>query len=89
MSVLTHAEYVKREMDYWADVTPIGFIFTFGSVMGFVVGAVIVYQILFADVSDHLAEYATLKAIGHGDWFLATVVLSQDMNGLMAALDTT
>jgi putative ABC transport system permease protein len=77
VSVLSHGEYVKREVDYWAEVTPIGFIFTFGSIMGFVVGAVIVYQILFADVSDHLAEYATLKAIGHGDGFLATVVLSQ------------
>ena len=45
--------------------TPIGFVFTFGVVMGLVVGAIIVYQILFADVSDHLAEYATLKAMGY------------------------
>ena len=32
--------------------------FAFGAIMGFVVGAIIVYQILFADVSEHLAEYA-------------------------------
>ena len=29
--------------------------------------AIIVYQILFADVSDHLAEYATLKAMGYSN----------------------
>lgn len=75
--VLTRDEYIKREVAFWAEVTPIGFIFAFGSIMGFVVGGVIVYQILFAGVSDHLAEYATLKAIGHGSAYLALVVLSQ------------
>jgi putative ABC transport system permease protein len=33
--------------------------------MGFVVGCVIVYQILHSDVSDHLPEYATLMAMGY------------------------
>ena len=33
--------------------------------MGFVVGCVIVYQILYSDVSDHLPEYATLMAMGY------------------------
>ena len=33
--------------------------------MGFVVGCVIVYQILHSDVSDHLSEYATLMAMGY------------------------
>ena len=33
--------------------------------MGLIVGCVIVYQILFADVSEHRAEYATLKAMGY------------------------
>ena len=33
--------------------------------MGFVVGCVIVYQILHGDVSDHLPEYATLMAMGY------------------------
>ena len=43
----------------------IGFIFTLGAAMGFVVGSVIVYQILYSDVSDHLPEYATLMAMGY------------------------
>ena len=32
--------------------------------MGFVVGCVIVYQVLYSDVTDHLPEYATLMAMG-------------------------
>jgi len=53
------------EKNYWATSTAIGFIFTLGSAMGFVVGCVIVYQILHGDVSDHLPEYATLMAMGY------------------------
>jgi putative ABC transport system permease protein len=53
------------EMNYWRGSTSIGFIFTLGAAMGFVVGCVIVYQILYSDVSDHLPEYATLMAMGY------------------------
>jgi putative ABC transport system permease protein len=52
--------------------------------MGFVVGSVIVYQILFADVSDHLPEFATLKAMGFTDGYLRRVVLSESV--ILAAL---
>ena len=45
--------------------------------MGFVVGAIIVYQILFADVSEHLNEYATLRAIGYNNRFVVGIVLQQ------------
>jgi putative ABC transport system permease protein len=77
VQVLTKPEYIDREIRYWAGSTPIGFVFAFGSVMGFIVGSVIVYQILFADVADHLPEYATLKAIGFTNRYLKGVVLSQ------------
>jgi putative ABC transport system permease protein len=68
---------VAREKAYWNGATPIGYIFAFGAVMGFVVGAIIVYQILFADVTEHLAEYATLRAIGYPNRFVAGIVLQQ------------
>ena len=45
--------------------------------MGLVVGGIIVYQILFADISDHLAEYATLKAMGYTNRYLAALVLME------------
>lgn len=73
--VLTHAELVANERAYWEDSTPIGFIFVFGSVMGLVVGMVIVYQILFADIAGHLSEYATMKAMGYSNGYLARVVV--------------
>ncbi len=75
--VLTKREFVEREQLYWETSTPIGYVFRFGVVMGLVVGAIIVYQILFADVSDHLAEYATLKAMGYPNSYLFSIVLSE------------
>jgi putative ABC transport system permease protein len=75
--VMTRADFVAREKRYWNSATPIGYIFAFGAIMGFVVGAIIVYQILFADVTEHLAEYATLRAMGHPHRFVAGIVLQQ------------
>jgi len=75
--VLTRAEYAKREMDYWNTVTPIGYILGLGVLIGFGVGAIVVTQILFADVNDHLGEYATLKAMGYPNRYLYGVVLYQ------------
>ena len=45
--------------------------------MGLVVGAIIVYQILFADVSEHIREYGTLRAIGYRNRFVSGIVLQQ------------
>ncbi len=65
VTVFTKAGFEEFEMTYWRTSTAIGFIFTLGAAMGFVVGCVIVYQILSSDVSDHLPEYATLMAMGY------------------------
>ena len=65
VKVLTHKQFINFEKDYWKNSTSIGFIFTLGAAMGFIVGCVIVYQILYSDVSDHLPEYATLLAMGY------------------------
>lgn len=75
--VLTQPQLVAWERAYWENATPIGFIFSFGSLMGLIVGMVIVYQILFSDVAGHLREYATLKAMGYADFYLQRVVLSE------------
>jgi DevC protein len=75
--VLTRAQFIDREVRYWSSTTPIGYVFGFGAIMGMIVGAVIVYQILFADVSQHLREYATLKAMGYSNRFLSNVVLQE------------
>jgi putative ABC transport system permease protein len=75
--VMTRPDFVARETAYWHEATPIGFVFAFGSIIGFVVGTVIVYQILFSDVSDHLAEYATLRALGYSSGYVSRVVVQQ------------
>jgi putative ABC transport system permease protein len=65
------------EIAYWDSSTPIGYVLNLGVVMGLVVGAIIVYQILFSDVQDHLKEYATLKAMGYTNRYLSGVVLQE------------
>lgn len=84
IKVLTKQEFIDFERNYWASSTAIGFIFTLGTVMGFIVGTVIVYQILYTEVSDHLSEYATLKAIGYTQRYLLTVILQEAL--LLACL---
>ncbi|PLZ85381.1 ABC transporter permease DevC [Fischerella thermalis] len=75
--VLTKQEYIDKERNFWASSTAIGFIFTLGTIMGFIVGTVIVYQILYTEVADHLVEYATLKAIGYAQEYLLIVILQE------------
>jgi putative ABC transport system permease protein len=75
--IMTRSEFWEFEKQYWRKSTPIGFIFRLGSAMGFFVGAVIVYQILYTDVTEHLAEYAVLKAMGYTQSYLLGVVLQE------------
>jgi putative ABC transport system permease protein len=77
VKVLTRQEFIDFEKEYWANSTPIGFIFSLGTTIGFLVGLVIVYQILYADVADHLGEYATLKAMGYKDSYFFGVILQE------------
>jgi putative ABC transport system permease protein len=81
--VLTKQGFIDFEQNYWRSSTSIGFIFTLGAAMGFVVGCVIVYQVLYTDVSDHLPEYATLMAMGYQLKTLVGVVVRE---GLILAL---
>ena len=76
VKVLTREELIKGEQDYIAQF-PEGKILNFGAMIGFIVGLVIVYQILYTDVSEHLPEYAVLKAMGYSDRALLMVVLQE------------
>ncbi len=68
---------IRREIGFWATNTPIGIIFSIGTVMGLFVGVIICYQILFTDIHDHLAEFATLKAMGYGPYYFLRFVMLQ------------
>lgn len=69
--------FVQRERTYWEENTNIGFVFSLLTAMGFVVGIILVYQILYTDVADHWSEYATLKAMGYSNTFLFWVVIQE------------
>ncbi|MBW4443103.1 MAG: ABC transporter permease DevC [Plectolyngbya sp. WJT66-NPBG17] len=77
VKVLTPGEFAAIERNYWESQGTIGFIFGIGVIVGFIVGTVIVYQILYTDVANHLPEYATLKAMGYSDRFLLNVLLQE------------
>lgn len=76
VKVLTPEDFIQSEVAFWASQTP-GVIFNFGAIMGLVVGIVIVNQVLYSDVNDHLPEYATLKAMGYSDRMLLAVVFQE------------
>jgi putative ABC transport system permease protein len=75
--VLTSEEFVQFEENYWRTASPVGFIFGLGTAMAFVVGVVIVYQVLSTDVNAHLKEYATFKAMGYHNSYLLGVVFEE------------
>lgn len=77
VKVLTHQQYIEFEESYWKQESPIGFIFGLGTSMAFVVGVVIVYQVLSTDVNSHMKEYATFKAMGYRNQYLLAVVFEE------------
>ncbi len=77
VNVMTRAEFVQHAKSYQGKHTPIGFIFGLGTVMGFIVGMVMVYQVLSTDVADHLAEYATFKAMGFTNAYLVGIIVEE------------
>jgi putative ABC transport system permease protein len=75
--IFTKQQYVDYERNYWRKSSSIGFVFNFGTLIGLVVGSVMVYQVLYTDVSDHLGEYATLRSMGYSMAYLCGVVIKQ------------
>lgn len=77
LDVLSRSQIIAREIHFWATATPIGIIFTIGTLMGLVVGVIICYQILFTEINDHMAEFATLKAMGYRNNYFFGLILKQ------------
>ncbi|BAY84394.1 glycolipid ABC exporter inner membrane subunit [Calothrix parasitica NIES-267] len=77
VEVMTKQEIAGRDRDYWINATATGFIFGMGVVVSCIVGIVIVYQILYADVYNHLRQYATLRAMGYRSRYLCSIVIQE------------
>jgi putative ABC transport system permease protein len=77
IKVIPLSEFMTIEKKYWNQSTPIGFIFNLLNWVGFIVGAIIVYQILFVQISDYLSVYATFKAIGYSNFYIIGTVFQE------------
>lgn len=75
--VMSPVELAQREIKFTTTSAPVGIIFGIGVLAGFVIGAVVCYQILFNQIGDSIAQYATLKAMGFSRMFLAWILIEQ------------
>lgn len=82
--LLTPQEIKSREISYTTQHSPIGIIFGIGLIVGFAIGVIICYQILFNEVNDNLPQFATLKAMGHSPHFISGIVIYEAL--LMAVI---
>jgi putative ABC transport system permease protein len=73
----TRDEINAKEASFWVQQTAVGRFFTLGVWVALVVGVIFVYQMMAADIHNHLAEYATIKAIGYRNEYLFRVILWQ------------
>jgi putative ABC transport system permease protein len=85
LRVLSKPELIAFERDFQADLSSAGPIFWMGTIVGFVVGMLISYQIIYTDLSDQLPQYATLKGMGYGSLYLVRVVFEQAAFAAVAA----
>ena len=77
VQVLTKPQLIAFERAFQADLSSAGPIFWMGTVVGFVVGLLISYQVIYTDLSDQLPQYATLKSMGYQTGYLVRVVIEQ------------
>jgi putative ABC transport system permease protein len=76
VQVFTRPELETRETAYWTTRTSVGLLFGSGLLVAFIVGIMVVYQILATQISRQLPQFATLKAIGYADRALGGTVIA-------------
>jgi putative ABC transport system permease protein len=72
----TRPELEAHETAYWTTRTSVGLLFGSGLIISFIVGVMVVYQILATQVGRQLPQFATLKAVGYGNGFLNGTVIT-------------
>ncbi len=75
VKVYTRSEIGEKEFDFWLNVTATGPMFGAGVIITFIVGMVVLYQILSNEIMDNIKEYATLKAMGYKNSYFTQTVL--------------
>jgi putative ABC transport system permease protein len=79
LSVYTPKELHQREIMHTIKSAPVGIIFGIGLIVGMFIGTIICYQILYNEITDHISQYATLKAMGYPDKFLKGIIMEEAM----------
>jgi putative ABC transport system permease protein len=75
--VLTTLQFRTRTVDQYLNGTGTGQALIIGSVLGLIVGTVIVAQTLYASTKEHIVEFGTLRALGSTTSYIMRVILSQ------------
>ncbi|PKN20544.1 MAG: hypothetical protein CVU71_01775 [Deltaproteobacteria bacterium HGW-Deltaproteobacteria-6] len=75
--VFEKKKFIEAEQNYFINVKPIGIMFQAGAFVAFVVGAVILFQVLSTEISNKLREFATLKAVGFSNYYIYKVGATQ------------
>jgi len=90
IQIFTRRELEAHETAYWTTRTSVGIIFGSGLLISFIVGIMIVYQIVSTQVGRQLPQFATLKAIGYADrslvWTVGAMSLLIVIAGFVPAL---
>jgi putative ABC transport system permease protein len=88
VTVLTPSETAWRETMYTLRTAPVGLLFAIGMLAGLVIGTINCYQVLYNEITDHLRQFATLKAMGFSNNFLRRIILGQAMVLSVAGFST-
>jgi putative ABC transport system permease protein len=77
VDVLTRDEFARKSRTYWTIKTGAGGAILTAALLGFLIGLVVVSQTIYANTMENIEEYATLKALGASQAFVARIVLTQ------------
>jgi len=75
--VMSRAQMLREEKAFMQLNDPVDDIMGMIAGVAFLVGMIIVYQILYTDVVNHLPQFATLKAMGFPGTFLLGIILAE------------
>lgn len=79
VEAMTAGDYAMVSINFWMTRTGLGLSFGAATLLGLLVGLVMVGQTLYAMVLDRLSEYATLRAIGLSERELLSILAFQSV----------
>lgn len=77
LDAFARARYSSISVNFWMTRTGLGISFGAATLLGLLVGMVMVAQTLYALVLDRLGEFGTLKAIGATEWQVYSLLVAQ------------